>query len=99
MNDGARRYLRQLGTLVGGQTNGGVLGYLRVGEQVGLTTDETLAAVRDLAAGWYVAYGVRSEAIWLTDTGALWYRRDAAPALVVAHGCGKGGSGTEAQRP
>jgi hypothetical protein len=85
MNDSARRYLRRLGTLVGGQTNGGVLGYLRVGEQAGLTTDETLAAVGELAAAWYVAYGVRSEAIWLTDSGALWYRRDAGAGPVVAH--------------
>ena len=76
MSDRAKRYLLRLGALVGGQTNGGVLGYLGVGEQAGLTTDETLTAVLELAADCYVTYGVYSEAIWLTDTGTWWCRRN-----------------------
>ncbi len=76
MSEHTERFLRQLCTGTRGMHADGMIDYLLVGRDAGLTDAETRVAVRELAADGYVTHGIASRAVFLTDTGAFWCRRD-----------------------
>jgi len=72
MSPEAQRFLQQLCAGTRGMHADGVIDYLAVGQEAGLTEAETVGAIRELAASWYVTHGTVSRAVFLTDDGAFW---------------------------
>ncbi len=73
----------------------GVLDYRPIGHAAGLSDTETETALHELAAAGYLAFGHRSHAVFLTDTGAAWWRREqrhrgTPPAAALLDAAGDG---------
>ena len=71
MTPDAQHFMQQLCAGTRGIHADGVIDYLMVGHEAGLTEAETVAAIRELA-GRYVTHGTVSRAVFLTDHGASW---------------------------
>jgi hypothetical protein len=79
MTPHAQRFIKQFCELTEGIEAAGRLDTLEIGREVGLTGEQTVAAIQELAAHEYLAHGYYSGGIWLTDTGAALCRRVIPP--------------------
>jgi hypothetical protein len=71
----AQAFMRHFIPRTSGSHADGILDYRPIGRAAGLSEAEMDAALRELAAAGYIAYGSRSRAVFLTESGIFWWRR------------------------
>jgi hypothetical protein len=71
----AHAFMRQFIPRTSGRHADGILDYRPIGRAAGLSDAEMENALQELTAAGYIAYGTRSRAVFLTESGIFWWRR------------------------
>jgi hypothetical protein len=75
LSPAAQEFMRAFIPHTSGRHADGILDYRPIGQAAGLSDVEMEAALQELSAAGYIAYGTRSRAVFLTESGIFWWRR------------------------
>jgi hypothetical protein len=75
LSPAAYAFMRDFIPRTSGSHADGILDYRTIGRAAELSDAEIDVALQELTAAGYIAYGSRSRAVFLTESGIFWWRR------------------------